>query len=41
MKKSFILFLSFVLLAFTACNNDDDAPVISSVALAATSYKFE
>jgi hypothetical protein len=40
MKKSFILILSFVLLAFTACNNDDDAPVISSVALATTSINL-
>jgi hypothetical protein len=40
MKKSFILILSFVLLAFTACNNDDDAPVISTVALAATSLNL-
>lgn len=40
MKKSFILILSFVLLAFTACNNDDDAPVVSTVALAATSLNL-
>jgi hypothetical protein len=40
MKKNFILILSFVLLAFTACNNDDDALVISSVALATTSLNL-
>ncbi|HKO76942.1 MAG TPA: HmuY family protein [Flavobacterium sp.] len=40
MKKNFILILSFVLLAFTACNNDDDAPVISSVALSTTSINL-
>lgn len=40
MKKAFILILSFVLLAFTACNNDDDAPVVSTVALAATSLNL-
>ncbi|PJJ11043.1 heme-binding HmuY-like protein [Flavobacterium sp. 1] len=40
MKNNFILILSFVLLAFTACNNDDDAPVISSVALTAASLNL-
>lgn len=40
MKNNFILFLSFVLLAFTACNNDDDTVEISSVALAATSLNL-
>jgi hypothetical protein len=40
MKNNFILILSFVLLAFTACNNDDDAPVISTVALTAASLNL-
>lgn len=41
MKKNFILILSFVLLAFTACNNDDDEPVVvNSVAFAATSLNL-
>jgi hypothetical protein len=40
MKKNFILILSFVLLAFTACNNDDDALVISSVAFTKTSINL-
>lgn len=37
MKKNFILFLSFVLLAFTACNNDDDNSTSVSVAFAESS----
>ncbi|CAC9976328.1 HmuY family protein [Flavobacterium panici] len=40
MKKNFILILSFVLLAFTACNSDDDAPVVNSIAFAATSVNL-
>lgn len=41
MKKNFILILSFVLLAFTACNNDDDEPVVvNAVAFAATSLNL-
>lgn len=40
MKNNFILILSFVLLAFTACNNDDDAPVVSTVAFAASSLNL-
>jgi hypothetical protein len=40
MKNNFILILSFVLLAFTACNNDDDAPVISTVAFTAASLNL-
>jgi hypothetical protein len=41
MKKNFILILSFVLLAFTACNNDDDeAVVVNSIAFAATSVNI-
>ena len=40
MKKNFILILSFVLLAFTACNNDDDAVAVNSVAFAATSINL-
>lgn len=42
MKNNFILILSFVLLAFTACNNDDDAPVVetSTVALAGASLNL-
>lgn len=41
MKKNFILILSFVLLAFTACNNDDDETVaVNSVAFAATSVNL-
>ena len=40
MKKNFILILSFVLLAFTACNSDDNEPVVNSVAFAATSVNL-
>jgi hypothetical protein len=40
MKKNFILILSFVLLAFTACNSDDNEPVINAVAFAATSVNL-
>ena len=41
MKKNFILILSFVLLAFTACNNDDNETVaVNSVAFAATSVNL-
>lgn len=41
MKKNFILILSFILLAFTACNNDDDQTVaVNSVAFAATSVNL-
>jgi hypothetical protein len=40
MKKNFIFILSFVLLAFTACNNDDDAPETSIVALATASLNL-
>lgn len=40
MKKNFILILSFVLLAFTACNNDDEAVAVNSVAFAATSVNL-
>lgn len=41
MKKNFILILSFVLLAFAACNSDDnEQPVINSVAFAATSVNL-
>jgi len=41
MKKNFILILSFVLLAFTACNsNDDEIVAVNSVAFAATSVNL-
>lgn len=41
MKKNFILILSFVLLAFTACNNDDDEVVaVNAVAFATTSVNL-
>jgi hypothetical protein len=41
MKKNFILILSFVLLAFTACNNDEDESVaVNAVAFAATSVNL-
>lgn len=40
MKKNFILILSFVLFAFTACNNDNDAAETSSVAFATTSINL-
>lgn len=41
MKKNFILILSFVFLAFTACNNDDnETVVVNSVAFAATSVNL-
>lgn len=40
MKKNFILILSFILLAFTACNSDDAEPVVNSVAFAATSVNL-
>jgi hypothetical protein len=40
MKNNFILVLSFVLLAFTACNNDDEAVVPSTVALSTTSLNL-
>ncbi|MGQ7945175.1 HmuY family protein [Flavobacterium sp. WC2509] len=41
MKNNFILILSFVLLAFTACNNDDAAVVeTSTVALAGASLNL-
>jgi len=42
MKKNFILILSFVLLAFTACNSDnnDEEVAVNSVAFAATSVNL-
>lgn len=40
MKKNFILILSFVLLAFTACNSDDEAVQVNAVAFAATSVNL-
>lgn len=41
MKKNFILILTFVFLAFTACNNDDNAPQSDvAVAFAETSYNL-
>jgi len=40
MKKSFLLLFSFVLLALTACNNDDDTLATSTVALAASSVNL-
>lgn len=40
MKKNFVLILSFVLLAFTACNNDDDTVPANAVAFAATSLNL-
>ncbi|MCI9843954.1 HmuY family protein [Flavobacterium pectinovorum] len=40
MKKNFILIISFVLLAFTACNSDDEAVQVNAVAFAATSVNL-
>lgn len=41
MKKNFILILTFVFLAFTACNSDDNAPQSDvAVAFAETSYNL-
>ncbi|MBS7255538.1 HmuY family protein [Flavobacterium branchiicola] len=40
MKKNFILMLAFVLLAFTACNSDDDVVQVNAVAFAATSLNL-
>lgn len=40
MKKNLILILSFVLLAFTACNSDDDAATSNSIAFASTSLNL-
>ncbi|WP_051892459.1 HmuY family protein [Flavobacterium reichenbachii] len=40
MKKNFILILSFVLLAFGACNSDDDVIEANAVAFAATSVNL-
>ncbi|CAI2765335.1 HmuY family protein [Flavobacterium collinsii] len=40
MKKNFILILSFVLLAFTACNNDDNDGQSVAVAFAESSYNL-
>jgi hypothetical protein len=40
MKNNFILILSFVLLAFTACNSDDEAITVNSVAFASTSLNL-
>lgn len=40
MKNNFILILSSILLAFTACNNDDEVIVPSSVALVETSLNL-
>ena len=41
MKKNFILILTFVFLAFTACNNDDNAPQSDvAVAFAEASYNL-
>lgn len=40
MKKNFILIFSFVLLAFTACNNDDNEGSSVAVAFAESSYNL-
>jgi len=40
MKKNFVLILSFVLLAFTACNSDDDQHSDVAVAFAEASYNL-
>jgi hypothetical protein len=41
MKKNFVLILTFVFLAFTACNSDDNAPQSDvAVAFAETSYNL-
>jgi len=40
MKKNFILMLSFVLLAFTACNSDDNDGQSIAVAFAESSYNL-
>lgn len=40
MKNNFLFFLSFIMLVFTACNNDDEVLVTSSVALATTSLNL-
>jgi hypothetical protein len=40
MKNNFILILSFVLLAFTACNSDDDNGQSIAVAFAESSYNL-
>ncbi|WP_431242982.1 hypothetical protein ACQ9BO_25490 [Flavobacterium sp. P21] len=40
MKKNFALILSFVLLAFTACNNDDDQHGDVAVAFPEASYNL-
>jgi hypothetical protein len=40
MKKNFILMLSFLFIAFTACNSEDESVAINSVAFASTSLNL-